>query len=455
MDRTPLDKWIVGKILGGSSTRSLSLADVNRHQLEKLKETIDYVRSYSSFYRAQLAGFPSGLLRNLEDLKQFPFTTLEDLQERGSEFLCVSQSAIKRVITLQVPGTTAKPRRLYFTEEDIELTTDFFRHGMSTFVEPGQKILVLMPGDRPTSVGDLLVQALRRINVEGVVHGLVTNPDHTVREIVRQKADCLVGIPAQVLSLVRNETGVLIPHGQIKSVLLSSDYVSPAITQELTRTWGCAVFNHYGSTEMGLGGGVECQAFQGYHLREADLYFEIVDPASGEPQPTGTWGEIVFSTLTRRGMPLIRYRTGDLSRFLTGVCPCGTGLRRLDRVRGRLNDFVRLGKSHWLSTVDLDDVLFPIPGLLDYQAVLTDGNNKDRLDILVHARKGEAEAALEAVSLALAESEALREPIRDGSVSLGSVSSATEQRIATGAAKRSIHDLRGASSKTTSLEYVN
>ena len=90
-------------------------------------------------------------------------------------------------------------------------------------------------------------------------------------------------------------------------------------------------------TEMGLGGGVECQARRGYHLREADLYFEIVHPQTGEPVTEGETGEIVFTTLTRQGMPLIRYRTGDLSRFIPGQCPCGTTLRTLEKVTRRLS----------------------------------------------------------------------------------------------------------------------
>jgi phenylacetate-CoA ligase len=80
---------------------------------------------------------------------------------------------------------------------------------------------------------------------------------------------------------------------------------------------------------------VECAARQGYHWREADLYFEIVDPVTGQPLPDGEAGEIVFTTLTRQGMPLIRYRTGDISRFLPGPCACGAVLRRLATIQGR------------------------------------------------------------------------------------------------------------------------
>ena len=81
---------------------------------------------------------------------------------------------------------------------------------------------------------------------------------------------------------------------------------------------------------------MECRARNGYHLREADLFFEVVDPVSGSPVPDGTPGEVVFTTLTRRAMPLIRYRTGDVAAMLPGPCACGSPLRRLSRIAGRL-----------------------------------------------------------------------------------------------------------------------
>jgi phenylacetate-CoA ligase len=96
------------------------------------------------------------------------------------------------------------------------------------------------------------------------------------------------------------------------------------------------VRNIYGMTEMVFGGAVQCEARSGYHMREADLYFEIVDPVRGHSVPDGEIGEIVFTTLTRIGMPLIRYRTGDLSRFIPEPCPCGSSLRRLDKIAGRI-----------------------------------------------------------------------------------------------------------------------
>ena len=102
-----------------------------------------------------------------------------------------------------------------------------------------------------------------------------------------------------------------------------------SVRRRLEGALGCRVYDHYGSTEMGYGGALACGQGPGLHLREADLYFEVVDPATGRPLPEGAFGELVFTTLTRRGMPLVRYRTGDLTRFLPGACPCGCPLRRI------------------------------------------------------------------------------------------------------------------------------
>jgi phenylacetate-coenzyme A ligase PaaK-like adenylate-forming protein len=171
---------------------------------------------------------------------------------------------------------------------------------------------------------------------------------------------------------------------------------------ELEDTWGCKVFNHYGATEMGLGGGVECEAHRGFHLREADMFFEIVNPETGEPVPDGEYGEVVFSTLTRRGMPLVRYRMGDRSRFIVGECPCGTKLRTLEKVRGRFSGFVSV-RDEILKLPDFDEALFSLSGLLNF-SVTVSGSAEDEA-LLIDAQMltdedstREVEKALESVS---------------------------------------------------------
>jgi phenylacetate-CoA ligase len=162
----------------------------------------------------------------------------------------------------------------------------------------------------------------------------------------------------------------------------------------LKLTWGCEVYNHYGMTETGLGGGVSCAAQRGYHLREADLYFEIINPVNGQPVETGEAGEVVFTTLTRQGMPLVRYRSGDISRFLPGVCPCGTSLKTLQWIQGRIGGSVRLGGG-MLALPELDEALFSLPCIYDYSIVVKHDHNFDGLHIKVFCKAGTDTAAIQ------------------------------------------------------------
>jgi phenylacetate-coenzyme A ligase PaaK-like adenylate-forming protein len=334
------------------------------YQLDKLRETLDRVRTKSPFYRLKLARAPSRL-ETLDDLAAFPFTTADDLRAGPLQLLCVSQGEIQRVVTLETSGTSGSPKRLYFTLEDQELTVDFFQVGMSTLVDPGDRVLILLPCERPGSVGDLLKTGLERLGAVGIKHGLVRDTRETLETLRHERADALVGVPVQALGLARQlQPGLPI---RLKSLLLSTDHVPAAISKALEAAWGCTVYNHYGMTEMGLGGGVECQARRGYHLREADLYVEIVDPHSGEPLADGQYGEVVFTTLTRRGMPLWRYRTGDISRFVPGACPCGSVLKTLEPIRYRKDGIIAAGSQHF-TLADLDEALFPLDGLLDFTA---------------------------------------------------------------------------------------
>jgi phenylacetate-CoA ligase len=432
-----LERWISEKIFGLPG-HELTSEGIRRHQLEKLKTMIDYVRDKSPFYREQLRGMSSKDLHGVDDLSAFPMTTIEDLQNSGPQFLCVSQSQVERIVTLQRPDRAETVRRIYFSENDLELTIDFFHHGMTALVHPGQKVLILMPGDRPGSVGDLLDKALSRAGVRGFVHGIVQDPARTIREIIDKEIDNLVGIPTQVLALARHEDAGAIPAGRISSVLLSADYVPSTIANELQRAWKCKVFGHYGTTEMGLGGGVECEAGQGYHLREADILFEIVDPASGRSLPDGQIGEIVFTTLSRAAMPLLRYRTGDLSRVLADPCPCGTVLRRLEKVRGKVNEMIRLRSGDWLGIADLDEVLFALPGIVNYLASLTRAHDVDRLEISIYPGSNEILPELEEILGTLNRVPAIAHATETRYLILEPISFSTEDWITRGVAKRSI-----------------
>ncbi|WP_026840472.1 DVU_1553 family AMP-dependent CoA ligase [Citrifermentans bremense] len=441
MKMTPLEGWLRGKVSGHhDGTLDEQIA---RYQLRKLSETVAYVREKSPFYRDLFCGIDSESTFDFKSFSQLPFTTANDLREQGGRMLCTSQDEIKRVVTLQSSGTTGQPKRIYFTAEDLEATVDFFAHGMATLVTPGATVLIFLPGELRDSVGDLLARALVRTKVNPVVWGAVRDPAAARAEIMKHHRPCLVGIPTQMLALARGDLAGAIPRGWVESVLLSTDYVPEAIERELEQLWGCRVLTHYGMTETGLGGGVECQAGEGYHLREADLYTEIIDPGTGLTVADGEEGEVVFTTISRRGMPLVRYRTGDLARIIKEPCPCGTVLKRLGRVQGRIAAEVALKDGRRLRMNELDEALFAIPGVLDYRAEIEVRVGRDQLRLCFQTVKGEEEQVARKARSALLSRESTRVLWRDKVLALGSITFCPAGWPGTGVAKRQILDRRG------------
>ena len=130
------------------------------------------------------------------------------------------------------------------------------------------------------------------------------------------------------------------------------------------------VFRHWGMTETGYGGAVDCAFHCGCHLREDELLVEVVDPATGAPAPAGALGEVVVSTLRRRGAPLLRYRTGDLARLIEAPCSCGSALRRLDGFAGRVGAGAPLPSGGELTLPRLDEALFAVEAVSDFAAVV-------------------------------------------------------------------------------------
>lgn len=411
MRLTPLDPWIAEKI--GLPGQKLTRAALEAHQLRRLNATLAIVREHSTFYRTHLAAAQTSLT-SLQDLATLPFTTAQDIRANPFAFVCVSQDSIKRVVTLDTSGTSGKPKRIYFTEDDQELTIDFFRVGMSTFTQPGDRVLILLPGETPGSVGDLLAIGLARLGAIPIKHGPVRDAGQTLKVIEAEAINGMVGVPTHVLSLVRDPA--FQRTNTVRNVLLSTDHVPNAIKRAIEQAWDCKVYNHYGMTETGLGGGVECQARVGYHLREADLYYEIINPQTGQPVPDGEEGEVVFTTLTRQGMPLVRYRTGDLGRLLPDACACGTALKTLARITTRLDGLAPIGHS-LLAMADLDEAVFSVEGVLNFTAAMARDKDGNQLHLGVKLVYSNG-VTLQEIRQALETLPALRSEISTGRLSI-------------------------------------
>lgn len=398
----PVDAWLA--VLCGSQENDAAafVAALAQARKDALARTLAHAAAHSAFYAHRLIGHDLGAY-SPENMCGLPFTTADDLA-RWQDFLCVSQGAVRRMVTLHTSGTTGCPKRLAFTDADLARTQDFFRAGMSQLVGAGQKLAVLLPGaERPDGVADLLRQALHPCGVQvcsppphllavaepearmtaqapqagdvageragageasgaglagqkaaALAHSSAADmPGRCPRAaapasafaakgiraelahwLTETGAHCLVATPGQLEGLLRYfpNSG---PPG-LRGLLSSADRLDPVLRHVLASVWSCTVLDHYGLTEMGYGGAVECPAHDGYHLRALDMIVEIVDFCGDESLPPGEAGEVVITTLEREAMPLIRYRTGDVASLLSAPCGCGSPLPRLGPVLGRL-----------------------------------------------------------------------------------------------------------------------
>jgi phenylacetate-CoA ligase len=216
-----LDAWVKGRI--GFEGDGLTVEAIREYQQNKLRKTIGLASRNSPFHR-RLAD------RDPAVLSEIPLTTQQDIRSHGLQMLCTSQGDIGRVVTLQTSGTSGAPKRLFFTREDQENTIEFFRAGMATFTAPGERVLILLPGESPGSIGSLLNTALERMGAIPVPHGIVRSLPETHEEMIASEADILVGVPSHVLALARySEWAKQAERISVRRVLLSTDRISDMI----------------------------------------------------------------------------------------------------------------------------------------------------------------------------------------------------------------------------------
>ena len=343
MNIAKLDSWVKEK----EGIKILDRQAIESRQLEKLNRLLEREYARQGFYR----NLPRRL-NSLKELETLPFTTEQDLKEQGNRMLLVSQSKIERVRSWETSGTTGPAKRVFYTAWDNDRTVSFFSAGLSELIHWGEKAVIAMPFTGDRGLGELIQEAVEGLGAVPVPAGNMKSFGEMLELLDKEKPDTFIGPPVLLLSLLRMR-----PKSSIKRGLVSGDACPPGIMKAIEERLGTRLYPHYGSREMGLGGAVTCPAFQGMHLRENDIIGEIVDE-KGKAVPEGEWGELTVTLIEAGAMPLIRYRTGDISRFLPGICPCGCCLRRLDSVS-------RIGEGREME--ELDDYIFQIPWIVDYR----------------------------------------------------------------------------------------
>ena len=342
MERTRLEQWICET----EGLPELTREALEQLQLRRLNGLLARMHERNPRYPVQLS--------SLSELQNLPFTTPEMLSAHPGRFLATSQSEIQRVISGATSGTTGPAKRVFYTAADTAHTVGFFTAGISEMLSAGEKCLIAFPFTGPFGLGDLIAQAVERLGGIPVRAGFGQSWQDLMDLVRETQAETYIGFPVMLLGLARLYGGGF----PIRRALVSGDACPAGVMEALELQLGSRLYPHYGCRECGLGGAVTCQAFEGMHLRENHILAEIVDDA-GKPVPDGQYGELVITTIGMEAMPLLRYRTGDDTRFLP-PCPCGGVTKRLDVVSRR--------ERGPLSIEELDSLLFRVPELVDYAA---------------------------------------------------------------------------------------
>jgi phenylacetate-coenzyme A ligase PaaK-like adenylate-forming protein len=385
-----LEKWIHNQIRGDSRfglAGPLTQHDIERYQIFRVNKMLRFVSQNCSFYRDYKSY--AGQIKSRADMTKIPFTTADHLAENPYKLLCVSQTGIKRTFSHFTTGTISnKPKKIFFTQYDADRIINSMSLILGTVLDasglgrPGSRVQIYLPDKGPPlSMARMIAKGVEQIGGIGLIGKCYVTTEEQIQSIKKVKPDMIMGSAFRIWRMTQEAS---IDHDLrelgVKVIFVTSEYLSQPMRHRLESVWDCQVFHHYGMTEPGFAIGIECQAHDGFHFNEVDLLFEVIDPDTGEILPDGEEGELVFTSLDREGMPLIRYRTGDFSRLISTPCQCGAStLKRIGTLPKRLELIHQVGGGEDIYSSLFDEALYRIPDLVDYRIFLSNINGQDVL----------------------------------------------------------------------------
>lgn len=337
---------------------------LERLQVEKLKRTIE-VCLKSPFYGKRLGelGITPDSIQTVEDIRKIPFTTKADLRD-SYPFGLVGGNMDDAIRIHSSSGTTGHPTVVVYSRHDINSWANMIARNM------------YMVGCRKSDVfqnssgygmftGGLGFQYGAEALGATTVPAAAGNSKRQIMFIKDFGTTCLHAIPSYAIRLaeVFREEGVDPASTKLHTLFIGAEPHTDEQRRRIERLLGVKAYNSFGMTEMnGPGVAFECKEQDGMHLWEDNYIVEIVNPDTLEPVPDGEIGEMILTTLDRTMMPILRYRTRDLTRIIPGTCKCGRTHRRIDRIKGRTDDmFIIKGVN--VFPMQVEKVLVQYPGL--------------------------------------------------------------------------------------------
>jgi phenylacetate-CoA ligase len=350
---------------------------------DAFRELVRYAAQRQKFFARQLREnrIDPARVRRPEDLGNI-FTTPEDLRNLPPEdFLCREPELV-----FETTGTSGGPKRVYFTYDELDFAAHYEGAAMyENGVRPGDRVVCTFDAAYWISSW-VTFFACKRAGVFCSAIGK-PHPRDLYSRMGSYRYNVIAADPTWLVSLseIAEREGTF----PVKLILAGGDRMTDVYRDYVQSVWKCPVILGYGSTEQGGGAGMECLRRNGYHLDEYNFLFEIIDPdAQG-------YGELVVTTLSRRTMPLMRYRVRDVTRFIDDPCPCGVTLRRMARIRGRCDEMVVMGAGNMYPEI-FERVLHDVEGVSEnWQVAVRQEGIHDILEFRLELTDGADPAAVE------------------------------------------------------------
>ncbi len=331
-----------------SKEETLSRGEMEKLQLARLQETVKRVYEKVPYYRAKMEekGIKPQDIQSLADLAKLPFTTKQDMRDTYPFGLfAVQQEEIVRIHASS--GTTGKPTVVGYTREDLETWTDCVSRIACMGGASAKDVAQICFGYGMFTGALGLHYGLEKIGA-AIVPSSTGNSEKQLMYMQDFKTSLLVATPSYVLRLaeVARQNGIDPKTDlHIKIALVGSELLTDAMREEMHRAWGedVKITSNYGMSElMGPGVSGECLEHCGMHINEDYFLPEIIDSATGEVLPAGEKGELVITCIKKEGLPLIRYRTKDVTRLFYEPCACGRRTVRMENLSGRSDDMLKI-----------------------------------------------------------------------------------------------------------------
>ena len=370
------------------SIETLNTAELQDLQLQRLRDTVRRA-AHSPFYgeRLRQAGVTPENIKSLEDLRRIPFTTKDDLRAHGKEMLTVPLTDIVRVHASS--GTSGQATEIYYTKEDINAWAELVARSMyMTGMRPAD-VFQNMMGYGLFTGGLGFHYGAERLGALTIPAG-AGNSRRQIQLMQQFKTTALHIIPSYALYLLQtfDKAGVDPRSLNLRLAFIGAEPHTEEMRGRIEAAYGVKAYNSYGLSEMnGPGVAFECPEQNGMHVWEDAFLLEVADPRTLEPAAPGELGELVFTNLTRRGMPILRYRTRDLASYDPQPCSCGRAHRRISRIQGRSDDML-IVKGVNIFPIQIEKILLAMPEVYtNYLVELTRENFNDVLHVKVEVQE--------------------------------------------------------------------